>query len=105
MDTTGLSTSVGGEGRTTTEMTHPYAANTYTGWDFTSVWAADTEYTMNDGYPYLRSTVRPDDNACGCCRTVAKDLSFKDLVSKAFGDWLLVGLSLGALAVFSVARR
>lgn len=105
METTGLSTSAGGEDRTTVEMTHPYASNTYTGWDFTSVWAADTEYNMNDGYPYLRSMVRPDDNACGCCRTVAKNMSFKELVRKAFGDWLLVGLSLGALAVFSVARR
>ncbi len=42
-----------GEGRTTAEMTYPYAANTYVGWDFTDVWHSDISGTQNSGYPYL----------------------------------------------------
>lgn len=45
--------SAGGEGRTTDEMTFPYAANTYLDWDFNAVWAADFNYDVNHGYPYL----------------------------------------------------
>ncbi|HPN40669.1 MAG TPA: GLUG motif-containing protein, partial [Candidatus Cloacimonadota bacterium] len=47
IDTTGQDTSAGGEGRTTVEMTYPYASNTYVGWDFNNIWSA------NNGYPYL----------------------------------------------------
>ena len=105
VDISAISTSGGGEGRTTVEMTYPYAVNTYTGWDFTSVWVADTERTLNNGYPYLRIEVQPEENACGCCRTVGKNLNFKELVRKVFGDWLLIGASVAALAVFSFVRR
>ncbi len=54
MDASGLTTSASGHGRSTVQMTYPYAANTYMGWDFTEVWAEDTDYIMNNGYPYLR---------------------------------------------------
>jgi len=49
--TSGYSSSAGGLGRTTTQMTYPYDSNTYVGWDFENVWAIDP--TINDGYPYL----------------------------------------------------
>ena len=54
MEATGQAVSGGGEGRTTAEMTYPYAENTYVGWDFAAVWAEDEESSINDGYPYLR---------------------------------------------------
>ena len=46
-------------GRTTEEMTYPYADNTYiiyeTGerWDFENIWVEDVYMFHNDGYPYL----------------------------------------------------
>lgn len=49
---TNLVWSAGGEGRTTDEMTYPYAANTYVGWDFDTIWHADPAH-LNNGYPYL----------------------------------------------------
>ncbi|MBU4487437.1 MAG: T9SS type A sorting domain-containing protein [Candidatus Delongbacteria bacterium] len=52
MDASGLLTSDGGEGRTTDEMTYPYATNTYDNWDFTDIWREDTK-NINGGYPYL----------------------------------------------------
>ncbi len=51
----------GGEGRTTTEMTYPYAINTYVDWDFTAVWTEDTDYSVNNGYPFLRENVPPEE--------------------------------------------
>lgn len=51
--TSGETYSAGGEGRNTAQMTYPYAANTYVGWDFTDVWLADSTGTVNGGYPYL----------------------------------------------------
>ena len=51
-DTSGRTSSLDGQGRATAEMTHPYAANTYVGWDFSDVWIADTAGN-NNGYPYL----------------------------------------------------
>jgi len=51
--TSGETSSDGGEGRITAQMTYPYAANTYVGWDFTDVWLADSTGTVNGGYPYL----------------------------------------------------
>jgi hypothetical protein len=57
-DTTGMATSSGGgEGRTTAEMTYPYALNTYLGWDFGSTWSCDALYSVNDGYPYLQDLI------------------------------------------------
>lgn len=53
--TSGTTQSEGGEGRTTLQMTYPYAANTYVGWDFSNTWVADSTATQNGGYPYLRS--------------------------------------------------
>jgi hypothetical protein len=53
-EVSGLEISDGGEGRTTQEMTHPYAANTYVDWDFETIWAGDADATVNDGYPYLQ---------------------------------------------------
>lgn len=50
--TSGYSSSAGGLGRTTDQMTYPDYPSTYTDWDFSSVWAEDMEGT-NDGYPYL----------------------------------------------------
>ncbi len=55
-ESSGRATSWGGSGvmgRTTAQMTFPYASNTYTGWNFTNVWVADEDYTMNSGYPYF----------------------------------------------------
>ena len=37
-ETSGMSISYGGYGRTTDQMTDPYADNTYVGWDFTNIW-------------------------------------------------------------------
>lgn len=49
--------SYAGTGRTTDEMTYPYATNTYINWNFSDVWRADTDYSLNQGYPYLRSNL------------------------------------------------
>lgn len=105
MDTSGQSASGSGEGRMTTEMTYPYPTNTYVLWDFVSIWAEDVDHSLNDGYPYLLGNMpAPEEEACGCCRATAKNLSLKDLVKKYSGDWMLVGLSVLVLAVFSNTR-
>jgi len=57
--TSGHDVSAGGEGRTTAEMTYPHSPDTYVVWDFTTVWAADTAHTINDGYPYLIQNIPP----------------------------------------------
>jgi uncharacterized protein (TIGR02145 family) len=54
-ETSGQSSSAGGLGRTSNEMTYPYGANTYEGWDFSATWADDTAYTINNGYPILHT--------------------------------------------------
>ncbi|MBW6516622.1 MAG: T9SS type A sorting domain-containing protein [Candidatus Cloacimonetes bacterium] len=57
METSGQNTSAGGSGamgRTTEEMTFPYAVHTFVEWDFENTWAADIDYSINAGYPYLR---------------------------------------------------
>lgn len=53
METSGQNTSQGGDGRTTAQMTYPYADNTYENWNFTVIWAADTDGDINNGYPYF----------------------------------------------------
>ncbi|OQB35569.1 MAG: The GLUG motif protein [Candidatus Hydrogenedentes bacterium ADurb.Bin179] len=58
-DTTRRTWSAGGEGRTTEEMTHPFAANTYVAWDFVDTWADDVGGLVNGGYPYLRGNFLP----------------------------------------------
>ena len=60
-ETSGQLTSIAGEGRTTAEMTLPYSGNTYTGWDFDSVWADDI-YNLNSGYPRLEWACGIEDN-------------------------------------------
>ncbi len=60
IETSFQSTSAGNaEGRTTSQMTYPYAANTFVGWNFNQIWAEDQNYTNNNGYPYIfvRDTV------------------------------------------------
>ncbi len=49
-----LTTSALGEGRTTDEMTYPFAGNTYLGWDWNETWVADVDFSQNSGYPYLQ---------------------------------------------------
>ncbi len=56
-EVSGQLTSDGGEGRTTNDMTFPYASDTYADWNFIAVWAADISGTVNNGYPYLRATI------------------------------------------------
>ena len=51
--TSGCSASSGGSGRTTDQMTFPYSSDTFSDWDFTSVWCADSTFTYNSGYPYI----------------------------------------------------
>jgi hypothetical protein len=55
IQTTGQPASAGGFGRNTDPMTYPYAADTYTGWDFSQVWQADLAPSKNNGYPYLKA--------------------------------------------------
>ncbi len=50
-ETSGQYTSSGGEKRTTDEMVFPYN-NTFTSWDFDSIWVKDIT-GLNQGYPYL----------------------------------------------------
>ncbi len=54
-ETSGMTDTTKGLPRTTAEMTFPYAENTYTGWDFDTIWGMDFVGNMNNGYPYLRS--------------------------------------------------
>ena len=88
-DTSGQTESDGGEARTTLEMTSPHAANTYVGWDFTSVWVEDGGHIVNNGYPYLLENAPPYEpdsgTACGCCRAAAKQASWKQVLERAPG--------------------
>ena len=43
----------GGIGRSTEEMTYPYASDTYVNWNFDEIWQEDTNGTLNGGYPLL----------------------------------------------------
>ena len=61
VNTSGQAVSAAGEGRTTDEMTYPYAVNTFVGWDFTNVWVADADYSVNNGYPYHGVYVAPEE--------------------------------------------
>lgn len=54
--TSGTDTSAGGEGamgRSTAQMTYPYAENTFVDWDFDDIWVTDESLLRNDGYPFL----------------------------------------------------
>lgn len=59
MESSGLSTSAAGQGRTTAEMTYPYGANTFDTWNFTDYWMEDADGSRNDGYPCLREITMP----------------------------------------------
>ncbi len=50
LDTSERLTSSGGSGKTTTQMK---TQSTFTGWDFSNIWAIDS--STNNGYPYLRN--------------------------------------------------
>lgn len=49
----GQTSSAGGNGRSSYQMTYPYADNTYENWNFHKIWKADVSYHINSGYPYL----------------------------------------------------
>ncbi len=53
METSGQETSAGGEGRTTAQMTYPYDTGMYEDWDFDTIWAHDTDHSLNAGYPFI----------------------------------------------------
>ncbi|MBP1908511.1 GLUG motif-containing protein [Methanolobus bombayensis] len=57
-ETSGQSTSAGGEARTIIEMKYPYMSNTYVNWDFENIWSIHPD--INDGYPYLRVFIDRD---------------------------------------------
>jgi hypothetical protein len=59
MESSEQTSSVGAEGRTTEEMTYPYAANTYVYWDFEETWGEDIDFQMNNGYPFLLDVTVP----------------------------------------------
>ncbi len=61
IDATDLHWTSYAESRTTDEMTHPYAVNTYVGWDFENVWGEDEYYDLSLGYPYLWWQDPPDE--------------------------------------------
>lgn len=50
-----------GKARTESNMTYPYASDTYENWDFSEVWKDDTDGTINNYYPYLREPVSGTD--------------------------------------------
>lgn len=54
MEASGQTTSAGGLGRTTEQMTSPYDAETYAFWDFEEIWEGDADHIFNNGYPYLQ---------------------------------------------------
>lgn len=55
LTTSGQDNSQGGYGRTTEQMTFPYSADTYVGWDFEEIWIQDNDFELNSGYPFLRN--------------------------------------------------
>ena len=59
METSGQNLSEMGEGRTTQEMTYPYASNTFENWNFEHTWEEDEGYAINNGYPFLLWEIIP----------------------------------------------
>ncbi len=43
----------GGYGRTTDEMTYPYAEGVFANWNFEHTWIHDTDHSVNNGYPHM----------------------------------------------------
>ncbi|HEU4966493.1 MAG TPA: hypothetical protein VFT53_03350 [Candidatus Saccharimonadales bacterium] len=50
----GLATSMGGAGVVGETTAAMKTQSTYSGWDFTTIWAIDGSGTINNGYPYLQ---------------------------------------------------
>jgi len=101
VNTSGMSASAGGEGRSTTEMVYPHAANTFVGWNFTETWSVDFDYEFNDGYPYLLDNIPPVEgqSACGCQGASCRGEDAEIKMERLFADWLLAGCCLLVLAV------
>jgi len=53
IETSTQSTSSGGTGHTTQELTYPYANNVYEDWDFVNFISNDFNNEISNGYPYL----------------------------------------------------
>lgn len=53
INSSGISYSDGGEGRSTENMTYPEYMGTFIGWDFDAIWSHDL-LAENDGYPLLK---------------------------------------------------
>lgn len=51
--TSGRPTSAGGSGRTTAQMTYPYAPTSFDTWNFIHLWADDAAFSKNNGYPFF----------------------------------------------------
>lgn len=68
VDVSGINEPSPGDGRTTEEMTYPYAENTYTGWNFITIWVEDPDIgfgQFNNGYPYLEWQYNPQQYGFG----------------------------------------
>jgi len=59
LESSGQTTSAGGEARNSIEMIYPHSTSTYVEWDW-QIWKPDVDHSVNDGYPYLRD---PDEFA------------------------------------------
>lgn len=46
-----------------------------------------------------------EEEACGCCRQDEKTWTFKEMLERTVGDWLLVGLSMFMLAAVANTRK
>lgn len=53
IETSGQTDSALGEGLFTEEMVFPYSDNVYLDWDFAEIWADDSGFFINNGYPVL----------------------------------------------------
>ncbi|NLV44612.1 MAG: hypothetical protein GXY07_08945, partial [Candidatus Hydrogenedentes bacterium] len=46
-----------------------------------------------------------EEEACGCCRQDEKIQTFKEMLDRSLGDWLLIGLSLLALVAVTGTQK
>jgi len=53
VQTTGIPTDLGNNGKTTAQMTYPGSLDTFAAWDFAAIWRHDIQGLQNSGYPYL----------------------------------------------------
>jgi hypothetical protein len=53
VQTTGIPNNTTNAGKTTAQMTYPGSLETYSAWDFDSIWQHDAQGNQNNGYPYL----------------------------------------------------